>query len=225
MRKPVALTAATLLLALTACGEGESGGTNTDQTSNEQQERIDALEEQTDELAVQVDELGTQIDQLQTDAVEPGEDSEPEVTDNETEEDNTEVEASEGDGNPEVGDTWTWEDGLSVTLADVRPFEPSYPDVTSYDQHIVLDVTIENSTGENFDPNRLYMTASSGGQEAEAAYDSAQGLNGRPSTTLLDGQDVTFAFGYGVEDPENLTVEMRDTDWEANREPVIFVYE
>lgn len=225
MKIPVALTSAALLLALTACGDGEFDDTSAEQTSNDQLDRIDALEELTGELSAQVDELEAQIDQVQTDSVESEEDSEPEDMASETDEDETQVESSADDGNPEIGDTWMWEDGLSVTLADVRSFEPSYADVTSYDQHIILDVTIENSTGENYDPNSLYMTASSGGQEAEPAYDSAQGLNGRPTTTLLDDQSVTFVFGYGVQDPEDLTVEISDMDREVNREPVIFVYE
>lgn len=122
---------------------------------------------------------------------------------------------------PNFGDTWTWDDGLSVTLSEPAPYEPSYEEVTEYDQAIVFEVTVENGTGSEYDPSMIMLSASSGGQEADTAYDSANGLEGAPSTTMLDGQSTTFQYGFGVADPDDVTVEIQDFDFD--RQSVIFV--
>lgn len=215
----------TALLALVACGfdgaestDGEAQ-VSVDSSSSDHEERIAALESQVDDLEGQVSAIeesegaGDTVD-------EDEEDSGPE------EETDTSGSSNAGSGdNPVIGETWLWDDGLALTLSDMRSYEPSYEDVTSYDRHVVLDVTVENGTGDNYDPRDLRMTASSGGQEAETAYDTGQGLNGYPTTTVLDGQSVTFEFGFGVADLDDLTVEISDSNWDIDRESVIFVSE
>jgi hypothetical protein len=49
----------------------------------------------------------------------------------------------------------------------------------------------------------------SGGVDAELVHDPAAGLTGPPGTTIQPGQDVSFRMGFEVQDPADLTMEVR----------------
>ncbi|EXF25268.1 hypothetical protein BG28_14335 [Nesterenkonia sp. AN1] len=94
-----------------------------------------------------------------------------------------------------------------------------------FEQHVMFDVTIENNSGEDYDPSMAYVTASSGGAEGDSVFDSDSGLGGTSTTTVTDGQSTTWQEGFGVNDPADINVEFTDLDFELMRESVLFVSE
>lgn len=122
---------------------------------------------------------------------------------------------------PTFGDTFDYADGLSVTIGQPTEFQPS--DSAAFTPgaaaHLRFEVTIANNTGTDYDPNHFLTSLQSGSTEAEEVYDSAQGLGGSPSTTLLDGREVVFSIGYSVSVPDDLVMEVSP---DFDRESVIF---
>lgn len=125
---------------------------------------------------------------------------------------------------PALGDTWTYDDGLAVSVSEPSAFTPGEYAAGGEDaeNHVKLEVRIQNNTGQDFDPSMVYITASSGGTEAEEVVDFDQSLEGAPMTTLLDGQSTTYAIGFGVNDPADITVEFNDMN-DFDRDSVIFL--
>ncbi len=188
-----------LLLGLTACDDDE-GGTITPGDDN-------SAEEQTDENGADEEELAEE----EEDAEEAADDADTDTV-------------SE---RPTFGDTYTYDDGLSVTISQPEEFTPSETAFggEEFDTHLQFEVTIENETGEDYNPDLSHISASSGGQEGDAVFDSSQGLDSPPSTTLLDGQSTSYSVGFGVNDAEDVTVEYSSIDFENLRDSVIFVTE
>lgn len=112
--------------------------------------------------------------------------------------------------NPKFGETYTWEDGLSVTVSAPAPYAPSDTSFVSgtFPAFISLTVTIVNGTTANFDPVMFSTSLQSGNAEAEQVFDTAQGLNGTPTTAILPGRETQFVIGFGVNDPADLVLEV-----------------
>jgi hypothetical protein len=113
-------------------------------------------------------------------------------------------------GTAPFGETIVYEDGLEVSVAAPAAFAPSEWSAggEGYPAHVRFDVTITNGTDAPFDPSMVFLTASSAGTEADQVFDSEGGLDGGPMTTVLPGQSVTFAAGFGVTDPADLLVQV-----------------
>ena len=106
------------------------------------------------------------------------------------------------------GETWEYTDGVAVTVSAPRPFEPSDTAFAEEaEAYVVFDVTIVNGSEEPYEP-LVITSVQSGDTEAQEVFDSGNGLEGTPSTTVLPGREVTFQIGYGVEDPEDLVLEI-----------------
>ena len=106
------------------------------------------------------------------------------------------------------GETWEYTDGVAVTVSAPRPYEPSdtaFP--VDAEAYVVFDVTIVNGSDEAYEP-LVITTMQSGNTEAEQVFDSANGLGGPPSTTVLPGREVTFPVGFAVADPGDLVLEI-----------------
>ena len=108
------------------------------------------------------------------------------------------------------GQTYTWEDGLSVTISAPVAFTPSeFAALEDAAAYVLFDVVIVNGTSENYDPVIFTTTVQSGTAEGSRVFDGASGLGGSPSTALLAGREVTFKIGYGVADPADIVMEVR----------------
>jgi len=109
------------------------------------------------------------------------------------------------------GAGFTWTDGLAVKVSKPAAFTPSDTAAGSdqFDKFVVMTVTITNGSKAKYDPSLFYMTVSSGDQEADQVYDSAQGISGSPSTSVLAGRSVTFKQAFGVKDPKDIVAEVR----------------
>ena len=107
------------------------------------------------------------------------------------------------------GETWEYTDGLAVTVAPPTPFEPSDSAFPSDGgaAHVLFEVTIANGSADPYEP-LLVSSLQSGTSEGEQVFDSANGLEGPPSTTVLPGREVTFVIGYAVADPEDLVLQI-----------------
>lgn len=111
--------------------------------------------------------------------------------------------------NPTFGETYTWEDGISVTVSPPEPFEPSeYAIAGEWPAYLAFNVKVVNGTQANFDPSMFSTTLQSGNTEGDEVFDSANGFEGSPSTTLLPGREAVFKIGYGVQDAADLVMEV-----------------
>lgn len=135
----------------------------------------------------------------------PADDS-AEVQEPEVEE--AEVEEPEQSSELAFGETFTYENGLSVTVSAPEPFTPS--DVSAggenFSAHVRFNVTVVNGTDERYEPLMFSTSLQSANQEGDAVFDN--GLEGAPTTVLLPGREATFPVGYGVANPEDLVLEV-----------------
>lgn len=108
------------------------------------------------------------------------------------------------------GQTFKYDDGLAVTVSKPKNFKPSEYAFTSEDWagYKKFKITVVNNTGETVDVSLFYVTMQSGNEEAEQVFDGENGLDGAPSTKLLDGRESTFAVGFGVADPDDMVMEV-----------------
>jgi hypothetical protein len=113
--------------------------------------------------------------------------------------------------NAAFGGSFTWTDGVSVTVAAPAPYEPSkYAAGTDkFTNFVSFQITINNGTAGNFDPSQFYATVSSASTEGDQVYDSANNINGAPDTAVLPGRQVVFQLAFGVQDPADLVMEVR----------------
>jgi hypothetical protein len=117
-----------------------------------------------------------------------------------------------------LGQTYTYTDGLSVTVSKATIFKPSD---TSFgfvagQKAVYFTFTIVNKTGKAFDPTLFSVTVQSGSTEAESIYDTGKGISGTPDTKILNNRQATFKKAFSVTDPKDLVVEVN---------PAVFEYE
>ena len=129
----------------------------------------------------------------------------------------TEDDGSGGTGDPgsagtaAFGDTVAFDDGLEVTVSAPQPYTPSdtaYVDGPAPASYVAFDVTVTNGTGADYEPVGLFLTLQSGSSEEPQVFDSEQGLDGAPYTTLLPGRSVSFRIGFGASAPHDLVLEL-----------------
>ena len=150
-----------------------------------------------------------------------------------TEEDATEEEATEeggssteedaGTGGTAVfGDTLQYDDGLEITVSAPQPYTPSetaYIDGPTPPGYVAFDVTVLNGTGADYEPVGLFLSLQSGSTEEAQVFDTEQGLEGAPYTTLLPGRSIAFRVGFGASVPDDLVLEVTPG---FDYEPVVY---
>lgn len=192
----LAVTAPTVALLLSACGGGETPDASAPTAKVTETVTAPAAADATVTVTETVTAPPGPAPEETKSAEPTSDDSEP---------------AGEGsEGQASFGETWTWEDGTEVTVSKPEPFQPGEYAFggEGYDDHVKFTVTVQNGTGEALDLSLFYMTMQSGRSEAEEVFDSDSGMEGSPSTTLLDGRSVDFTAGFGVEDPDDLVLEL-----------------
>jgi len=126
--------------------------------------------------------------------------------------------------NPKFGETFTYEDGLSVTVGAPEPYTPSeYAAKGNEPSFLRFQITVVNGTAENYDPALFYVTMQSGNVESQEVYDSENGINGSPTTAILPGREGTWPVVFGVMDPADLVMQVKP-DLGISMEPVIFTF-
>ena len=175
-----AAVAAMAALALAACG-GTGGGKSVAQTgSNRPAETTSSVEPEPDSS-----EMGS-----------PSEES-PDTTEDQ-------------DVELKFGETFTWEDGLSVMVG--KPVKVSRSEWASGGENskyiLAFPVTLVNKTGKRFDPTGFSSTLQSGNEEGDPVFDTEKGLNDTPTTTLLNGREAKFKLAYGVNSKTDIVLEV-----------------
>jgi hypothetical protein len=110
--------------------------------------------------------------------------------------------------NSKFGESYTYTDGLVLTIGAPQPFTPGeYASKGTEPNFVTFDITVVNGTEKNFEPTLFYQTLQSANAEATGVYDTE--LMGAPQTVVLPGREVTFKVGYGVLDPADLVMQVR----------------
>ena len=146
--------------------------------------------------------------------------NETEVVEEET------VEVEPAKTNPEFGDTYTWPDGLSVTVSAPEEITLSNEYAAEvYDLEVGpvvgFTITLHNGTDEDFESMNINAQMTSGSKQAEPVFEVEQGIS-MPTSTVLPGNDLTWKVGYVVSDPEKLQLTLSDMG-DYNRDKVHFV--
>ena len=117
---------------------------------------------------------------------------------------------------PKFGDTFTYDDELSVTISEPKTFKPGQyaAMMKKWPAYVKFDVTVVNQTKKKFDTSMISFTMQSKDQEAEEVFDSENGFNGAPTTTLLPGRQSKYKVGFGVLDPGDLVMDFTTNDFE-----------
>jgi hypothetical protein len=115
----------------------------------------------------------------------------------------TEEEPASSSGTVAFGETWTYSDGLEVTVASAGPVAvapDAYGVETTGGEALALEITIKNNTGATFDPS-VAMTSSvsygDAGTTAEQVFDGTYG--GDMFTGAIPaGKSKTVVEAYGI---------------------------
>jgi len=130
---------------------------------------------------------------------------------------------SEEDGPAAFGETFIYEDGLSISVGPPNEFTPS--ETAVFDpapSYVKMTITITNDSDASFDTSWFLSSAQSGQHEASEVFDSTQGLEGPPYTSLLSGRSVSWDVGFGVDDPEDVVLEITPS---LDHEDAVFISE
>ena len=107
------------------------------------------------------------------------------------------------------GDTVSYDDGISVTVEPPSEFSPSetaaFEEAPSY---VRFSITVANDGDQPLDLTLFTNTAQSGQSEASEVFDTEQGLEGPPYTSLQPGRSVSWDVGFGVEDPNDIVLQL-----------------
>jgi hypothetical protein len=110
--------------------------------------------------------------------------------------------------NSVFGETYTYTDGLSVTIGAPQPYTPSeYASKGTEPSAVSFEITVVNGSDKNFDPSIFYTSVQSSNVEATAIFDSGQ-LAPAPTTTVLPGREVKWAVPFGVLDPADMVMDV-----------------
>jgi hypothetical protein len=110
------------------------------------------------------------------------------------------------DGTATFGETYTWEDGLAVTIGNPEPWTaPDYWEPTAGESYLVFDVTLVNGSDATYE-DYFMTTMQSGNTEAYEEIASEDGIEGPPMTPLLAGREAVFRILYRVTDPTDLVM-------------------
>ena len=137
----------------------------------------------------------------------------------ETSEDTTveEPEPSLTGGDPgilKMGETFTYVDGLQVTISTPTPMTSSEWAAPGSAAGLSFDVTILNGTSNPYDPSLDYLTAQIGNTEAEEIFDTDNGYDGTPMTSILPGREASYKVAFVGTDTENVVFEYVPGDWD-----------
>jgi hypothetical protein len=109
----------------------------------------------------------------------------------------------------EFGKSYTWDDGVRVTVGKPTKFEPSaYAVVEKSKRYLKFTVTVVNRSDKPIDLGLTYISVRSNNEQAHDVFDSGSGLRGPPTTKLLKGRESQFEVGFGVADPKDVVMEI-----------------
>ena len=138
-----------------------------------------------------------------------------------TQDSTTEPESGDGDtpSGPSLGETFEYEDGLSVSVSPPELFMPSATATMGPEpDYISVTVTVVNGTETEFSPLDVTVTVASGGGQGGDVLDPDSGI-GAPDAPIAPGQEASWKLAFGVLDGQDVTVNVQPG---IDRDPVIF---
>lgn len=109
------------------------------------------------------------------------------------------------------GSTFTWDDGLAVTISTPKPFTPK-SDLTYQDKvsktFVMMDVTLRNGSPEPKSPGQLFLAGTTGNRESQRVFDTASGADLEPWAKVLPGREVTWKVAFGVDAGRPFTLQV-----------------
>lgn len=113
-------------------------------------------------------------------------------------------------GSVPFGGTFTYDDGLALTVGAPEAFEPSgSAEAPGTGTHVRVEVQVENGTAEPFLPATLATVATADGGPAATVWDPELGLElTGPPHAAPAGATTTFELAWTVVDPQTLRLEI-----------------
>ena len=111
------------------------------------------------------------------------------------------------------GQNISWPDGVAVTVSEPKAYRPSSSAATGQNavRYVSMTVTLTNGSDKNVEATGTSLAVTANGTPADEVFDSAKGIGGSPSSTVLPGKSVTYTVAFGVPSKEKteLQVEVR----------------
>lgn len=121
------------------------------------------------------------------------------------------TEAAAEPTNPTFGQTWTWDDGLAVSVSAPAEYAATEYAAGTVDgqSNIAFTVTVTNGTDE--DISALFMTVEvvSGGKEGSEIFDT-EGGSDIPTADILPGETLSWTQAFSVADPADIRVSVEN---------------
>lgn len=116
--------------------------------------------------------------------------------------------------NPHFGQKYEWDSGISVTVSEPEQFQPSETAALGQgvDQNSPnvrkFTVTLHNGTDRPIDAGAANEIALSGGKQADLIIDPENEITGGGTGKVQPGNDLTYAIGYTLADPNDLSMDI-----------------
>jgi hypothetical protein len=123
------------------------------------------------------------------------------------------------------GQKITWPDGVAAMVSELKAYKPSNSaaGAQAASRYVSMTVTLTNGSDKNIEATGTSLSATADGAVADQVFDSAKGIDGSPTSTILPGKSVTYtvAFGLPSKDPVDLQVDVRPS-FGYGYQPAIF---
>lgn len=95
------------------------------------------------------------------------------------------------------GSTFTWDDGVAITVSKPKTFKKSAYAAggKDFNSAVSMEVTIKNGSAEPIEAFEVFLKATTGDVEAEAIFD--EGIDS-PSAKILPGKSLKYKTAFGV---------------------------
>ena len=114
----------------------------------------------------------------------------------------------------QLGESFTYSDGLQITVGKPSAFTSSEWAMPESAPALAFDIKIVNGTNAPYDPSMDFFSAQIGNTEAEEVFDSEQGFEGSPMTKVRPGREAAYKIAFAGTDTKNLVLEYQPGDWE-----------
>lgn len=104
------------------------------------------------------------------------------------------------------GEPIEYDDGLTVVVSEPTSFDPSAKAVTGAEEHVQFTVRLVNGSKKRISPADIFITVESGGGQGGDVIDPAQSKSGPPAKAVKPGGKASWVQGFGVVDPEDVSV-------------------
>ncbi|RKW70734.1 hypothetical protein [Galactobacter caseinivorans] len=105
---------------------------------------------------------------------------------------------------PKLGETYTWEDGLKVTVSQPQQYKPS----PSAENRVtakarVFTITVNNGTEKGLIPGGIQISVTSGGAESSQVLDKGLWLDSSKKK-IEPGETLTYKMAYEIKNPKDI---------------------